>query len=217
MKRILLSTLVGMACLSGASSVMAQSATSPDGMAPPPPPMGAPGDRVRPPAPPPASTPGMMKPPPKPRADRNDMRGSEMQRPQDQGPRGNRPPPPPRPGMEPGMQPGMQQGSQPGMRGGMQPGMGGPGRDGMTRPGMGADGRAGAAPMTGSNTGMVPPRWNKGDQLPMDYRGNQYVIDDWKSFKLSAPPRGHRWVGVGADFYLVNTSNGRIQDMMAGR
>jgi Ni/Co efflux regulator RcnB len=82
------------------------------------------------------------------------MRGNEVQRPQDQGPRGNRPP---------------------------------------------------------------PPRWNKGDQLPMDYRSKQYVIDDWKSFKLSAPPHRHRWVGVGADFYLVNASNGRIQDMMGGR
>ena len=210
MKRILLSTLVGMACLSGAASVMAQGMTSPDGMAPPPPPMGAPGDRVRPPAPPPGAKPGMMKPAPMQRMEGGDMRMSDTPRP-DRAPRGTRPPPPPRPGMDPGMKPGMQQGMQPGM----QPGMGGPGRGGMAQPGM--DGRSGSMPMTGTNTGMVPPRWNKGDQLPMDYRGNQYVIDDWKSFKLSAPLRGHRWVGVGADFYLVNSSNGRIQDMMAGR
>jgi Ni/Co efflux regulator RcnB len=210
MKRLLLSTMVGLACLSGASSVVAQSTNSPGTMTPPPPPMGAPGDRVRPPPPPPGAQPGMMKPPPKPRAERGEMRANDsMQRPQDQGPRGNRPPPRPRPGMEPGIQPGTQPGTQ--------PGMGGPGRDGMPRPGMGTEGRPGAAPMTGTNTSVVPPRWNKGDSLPMDYRGNQYVIDDWKSFNLSAPPRGHRWVGVGADFYLVNASNGRIQDMMGSR
>jgi Ni/Co efflux regulator RcnB len=115
--------------------------------------------------------------------------------------------------MQQGMQPGMQSGSQPGV----QPGMGSPGRDGMNRSGVRTEGRSGAGPATGTNTGTVPARWNKGDQLPMDYRGKQYVIDDWKSFKLSAPPRGHRWVGVGADFYLVNASNGRIQDTMGGR
>jgi Ni/Co efflux regulator RcnB len=87
----------------------------------------------------------------------------------------------------------------------------------MNRSGTRTEGRSGAAPMAGTNTGTVPARWNKGDQLPMDYRSKQYVIDDWKSFKLSAPPRGHRWVAVGADFYLVNASNGRIQDMMGGR
>ncbi len=57
-----------------------------------------------------------------------------------------------------------------------------------------------------------PGQWHKGDRLPAEYRDRQYVVDDWHSYDLPKPSKGHHWVGVGGDFYLV-APNGAIVDM----
>ncbi|NTX32552.1 RcnB family protein [Burkholderia pyrrocinia] len=64
----------------------------------------------------------------------------------------------------------------------------------------------------------VPPRWadqprrdwHKGDRLPNEFRDRQYVIDDWRGYRLSPPPRGYQWVGVGGDHLLVQIGSGLV-------
>lgn len=48
----------------------------------------------------------------------------------------------------------------------------------------------------------------KGARLHREYRGRHYVVNDWRRHRLSAPPRGHRWVQAGSDYVLVaNATN----------
>ncbi len=64
----------------------------------------------------------------------------------------------------------------------------------------------------------VPPRWadqprrdwHRGDRLPEEFRDRQYVVDDWRGYRLSAPPRGYHWVGVGGDYLLVQIGSGIV-------
>ena len=64
----------------------------------------------------------------------------------------------------------------------------------------------------------VPPRWadqprrdwHKGDRLPDEFRDRQYVVDDWRGYRLSPPPRGYPWVGVGGDYLLVQIGSGIV-------
>ncbi|BBA42898.1 MULTISPECIES: RcnB family protein [Burkholderia] len=64
----------------------------------------------------------------------------------------------------------------------------------------------------------APPRWadqprrewHKGDRLPPEFRDRQYVIDDWRGYRLSPPPRGYQWVGVGGDHLLVQIGSGIV-------
>ncbi|KUZ33513.1 RcnB family protein [Burkholderia territorii] len=64
----------------------------------------------------------------------------------------------------------------------------------------------------------VPPRWadqprrewHKGDRLPDEFRDRQYVVDDWRGYRLSPPPRGYHWVGVGGDYLLVQIGSGIV-------
>ncbi|AXF21274.1 hypothetical protein CUJ89_12810 [Burkholderia pyrrocinia] len=52
--------------------------------------------------------------------------------------------------------------------------------------------------------------WHKGDRLPNEFRDRQYVIDDWRGYHLSQPPRGYHWVGVGGDHLLVQIGSGIV-------
>lgn len=72
-------------------------------------------------------------------------------------------------------------------------------------PGPGADRGRGAGP---------DHRFHRGDRLPTAYRGRQYVVDDWRAHRLSAPPPGHRWVQVGADYVLVAVATGIIVQLL---
>jgi Ni/Co efflux regulator RcnB len=64
----------------------------------------------------------------------------------------------------------------------------------------------------------IPPRWadqphrdwHKGDRLPPEFRDRQYVVDEWRGYRLSPPPRGYHWVGVGGDYLLVQIGSGLV-------
>ncbi|KVC67405.1 RcnB family protein [Burkholderia stagnalis] len=64
----------------------------------------------------------------------------------------------------------------------------------------------------------VPPRWadqprrewHKGDRLPDEFRDRQYVVDDWRAYRLTPPPRGYHWVGIGSDYLLVAIPTGIV-------
>jgi Ni/Co efflux regulator RcnB len=53
----------------------------------------------------------------------------------------------------------------------------------------------------------TPGSWQVGSRLPQEFRNNQFLVTNYKQFDLPPPKRGHRWVGIGADFLLVSSSN----------
>ncbi|RYF33888.1 MAG: hypothetical protein EOO26_06485 [Comamonadaceae bacterium] len=67
--------------------------------------------------------------------------------------------------------------------------------------------------------GFPNPRaeWRRGGRVPSEFRGRNYVVDDWRGQRLSAPPRGYQWVGVGGDFVLAAVATGIIAQIIAGQ
>lgn len=56
--------------------------------------------------------------------------------------------------------------------------------------------------------------WHRGDRLPAEYRSRAYVVDDWRSHNLSAPPRGYHWVQHGSDYVLASVATGIIAQLL---
>ena len=54
----------------------------------------------------------------------------------------------------------------------------------------------------------------RGGRLPPEYRGRQYVVDDWRGHRLNAPPRGYHWVQAGGDYVLVAIATGIIASIL---
>lgn len=67
--------------------------------------------------------------------------------------------------------------------------------------------------------GFAHPRteWRRGGRVPTEYRGRNYVVNDWRGYHLNAPPRGYQWVGVGGDFVLAAVATGIIAQIIAGQ
>ena len=57
-------------------------------------------------------------------------------------------------------------------------------------------------------------RWHRGDRLPPAYRHRQYVVNNWRAHRLSAPPRGYNWVQVGGDYALIAVATGLIAQLV---
>lgn len=57
-------------------------------------------------------------------------------------------------------------------------------------------------------------RWVRGNRFPRQYRQNQYVVTDWQTRQLRAPPRGYRWYRADDQYVLVRNSNGVIGDIL---
>lgn len=58
--------------------------------------------------------------------------------------------------------------------------------------------------------------WVKGGRVPPQYRGYQYVVNDWRGHGLRQPPRGHQWVQYGGDYLLVAIATGVIAQLILG-
>ena len=56
----------------------------------------------------------------------------------------------------------------------------------------------------------------RGHRLPPTYHSRHYVVDNWRSHRLSAPPRGHHWVQVGNDYVLAAIATGIIANVFLG-
>jgi len=53
--------------------------------------------------------------------------------------------------------------------------------------------------------------WYRGSTLPREYRGRNYVVDDWRGHHLYAPPSGYHWVqSPGGDYVLAAIATGVI-------
>lgn len=58
--------------------------------------------------------------------------------------------------------------------------------------------------------------YKKGGHLPKTYRGQQYVVTNWRGQHLRPPPRGYHWVrSNNGDFLLVAITTGVIASIIA--
>lgn len=55
---------------------------------------------------------------------------------------------------------------------------------------------------------------HRGGQLPSEYRGSRYVVDDWRGRNLSAPPRGYQWVEDNNDYAPAAIATGLIAQVL---
>jgi len=53
-------------------------------------------------------------------------------------------------------------------------------------------------------------RWAKGQRFDRRHARDYRVINDYRSYRLSAPPRGYHWVRSGNDAVLVAIAGGII-------
>jgi Ni/Co efflux regulator RcnB len=54
----------------------------------------------------------------------------------------------------------------------------------------------------------------RGERMLPQYRTRQYVVEDWRGHRLSAPPRGYQWVQSGSDYVLVAIATGVILNLL---
>ncbi len=59
--------------------------------------------------------------------------------------------------------------------------------------------------------------WRRGGYVPQEYRGRNYVVNDWRTYRLQQPPRGYQWVGVGGDFVLAAIATGLIAQIISSQ
>ena len=57
-------------------------------------------------------------------------------------------------------------------------------------------------------------RWQRGMRVPPQYRSYNYVVNDWRGHRLSAPPRGYQWIQNGSDYLLVAVATGVITSII---
>jgi len=65
----------------------------------------------------------------------------------------------------------------------------------------------------GRHLGWYKQEWRRGDRLPTAYLEPRYHVDDYRAYRLSAPPPGYRWVRPQAnseEFLLVQVATGLI-------
>ena len=60
-------------------------------------------------------------------------------------------------------------------------------------------------------------QWQRGQQLPAQWRQPAHVAQDWKRRGLPQPARGQQWVRHGADHLLVSIATGVIAQLVLGR
>ncbi|WP_322024261.1 RcnB family protein [Burkholderia sp. BCC1977] len=56
--------------------------------------------------------------------------------------------------------------------------------------------------------------WRRGERVPQDYRGAQYVVDDWRGRDLQPPPAGYHWLQINGDFVLAAIATGVIANVL---
>ena len=66
----------------------------------------------------------------------------------------------------------------------------------------------------GSYYGARGPDFRRGGYIPREYRNRQYVVNDYRMYHLSPPPRGQQWVQVGGDYVLIAIASGLIANII---
>lgn len=65
--------------------------------------------------------------------------------------------------------------------------------------------------------GARGPEFQRGRYIPREYRRPQYVVTNYRTHHLYAPPRGYHWVQVGGDYVLVAIATGLIASLILSR
>jgi Ni/Co efflux regulator RcnB len=55
----------------------------------------------------------------------------------------------------------------------------------------------------GLHRGWEKQAWKRGDRIPLAYIEPRYYVEDYRVYRLSAPPIGYRWVRPMDDRYLL--------------
>lgn len=58
-------------------------------------------------------------------------------------------------------------------------------------------------------------RWHRGAYLPAAYYAPRYIVRDYHSYHLYAPPRGYHWVRVGNDVILAAVATGLVMNVIS--
>lgn len=58
------------------------------------------------------------------------------------------------------------------------------------------------------------PEFRRGGYIPREYRNRQYVVSNYRAYRLAPPPRGQQWVQVGGDYVLVAIATGLIANII---
>ena len=64
------------------------------------------------------------------------------------------------------------------------------------------------------NYGARGLHYHRGGYISREYRSRQYVVNNWRAHRLSAPPRGQQWVQVGSDYVLIAIATGIIAQLV---
>ena len=69
----------------------------------------------------------------------------------------------------------------------------------------------------GRHLGWYKQQWRRGDRLPVAYLQPRYYVDDYRAYRLDAPPRGYRWVRPyenSREVLLVQVATGLISQIL---
>ena len=58
------------------------------------------------------------------------------------------------------------------------------------------------------------PEFRRGGYIPREYRNRQYVVNNYRAYRLAPPPRGQQWVQVGGDYVLIAIATGLIANIV---
>jgi len=78
---------------------------------------------------------------------------------------------------------------------------------------------AGSAAMAQDYRRDAPPpyerthAWVRGERVPVELRGRDHVVLDWRGHHLRRPPSGYVWVRDRDRFLLVGKRTGRIAEL----
>lgn len=67
----------------------------------------------------------------------------------------------------------------------------------------------------GRHLGWYKQEWKRGDRLVLSDVERRYYVDDYRDYRLSAPPQGYQWVRPMDDRYLlVQVATGLITKVL---
>ena len=64
--------------------------------------------------------------------------------------------------------------------------------------------------------GQAKKMWRTGERLPAVYLGTQYFVLEPQVYRLAPPRRGHRWLLIDGNAYLVEIASGVVATVVAG-
>ena len=77
------------------------------------------------------------------------------------------------------------------------------------------DGRRDGQHDNGRHLGWQKQSVRRGERVPVGYLQPAYYVNDYRTYRLAAPPRGYRWVRPADNRYLlVQTTTGLISQIL---